>query len=133
MGRGINLENSNQDKRLNKRATFKIDIFYPHINNKIEVHPKRDDQPVIRTINISETGICFLSRIELKKADFISFLIRIEDYPSFECFGEVKWLETKDENFIVGCQFYTLSSVYQNVIREYINKVEKLEKTDRKI
>lgn len=110
------------DKRKSPRVKFHFDVYYPHVNNKRESENMGSDVPVIETINISDSGICFLSKVKLEAGDFISFLIRIEDYPSFPCLGEVKWVEPKGNDFVVGCQFYTLSDVQIDVIRKYIKK-----------
>lgn len=119
----MNLKKSDDiDKRKSPRVKFHFEVYYPHVNNKWESENIGSDVPVIETINISDSGICFLSRVKLEAGDFISFLIRIEDYPSFPCLGEIKWVEPKENDFIVGCQFYTLSDVQIDVIRRYIEK-----------
>lgn len=114
--------NDGIDKRKSPRVKFHFEVYYPHVNNKRESENIGSDVPVIETINISDSGICFLSRVKLEVGDFISFLIRIEDYPSFPCLGEIKWVEPKEKDFIVGCQFYTLSDVQIDIIRRYIEK-----------
>lgn len=116
------MENKPADKRRSKRVKFSFDIYYPHVNNKWQSENQGINGPVIETENISDSGICFLSKVSLSVGDFVSFLIRIEDYPSFPCLGEVKWVEPKDNNFLVGCQFYTLSSNQVEIIRDYISK-----------
>lgn len=110
------------DKRKSKRVKFNFDVYYPHVNNKWESENNGLEGPVIETVNISDSGICFISKVSLSVGDFVSFLIRIGENPSFPCLGEVKWIEPKDNNFLVGCQFYTLNSNQVEIIREYIEK-----------
>lgn len=120
----IKLEHiSNMDKRHGKRARYDLKLFYPRVNNN-SIYTKYNLQsPILETIDISETGISFISRAELNKDDFISFLLTIEDKASFWCMAEVKWRERIEGFFKVGCQFYCLEASQIDLIRSYVKKV----------
>lgn len=108
------------DHRKSPRASYYFDIYYPHINNKWESENEGNDSPVIRTLNVSDSGIMFLSKVPLKIDDWISFLIRVGDHPSFNCLAQVKWVESDGFSYTVGCQFFTLTSEQIKIIREYV-------------
>lgn len=110
------------NKRRSPRAQYVADVYYPHVNNKWESENQDPNTPVIKTLNISDSGMSFLSKVAIKVGDFISFFIKIEDNPSFQCLGEVKWVEAEQENFVVGCQFYTITDDQLSVIRKYVEK-----------
>lgn len=114
------------NNRKSPRAKYEVDIYYPHLNNKRESENHDPNTPVLKTTNISDSGISFLSRVSMQIGDFISFLIRIEENPSFQCLGEVRWVTPEGENFLVGCKFYTISEEQENVIRNYVNKSQKV-------
>lgn len=112
--------------RKDPRAKYEVNIYYPHINNKKESENFDPNTPVLKTLNISESGISFVSKVEIKVGDFVSFLIKIEGNPSFQCLGEVRWVNKNQENFIVGCQFYTVKDEYIEMIRDYVNRSQNL-------
>lgn len=112
-------------KRYDLRVGYKIGIFYPIINNVSIYNNYDSDTPLMTTINISESGICFNTRIPIEVGDFISFLLKIEDHQSFWCLCEVKWIENKIDNAYVGCRFYLLTDAYLNIIRDYVKNVLK--------
>lgn len=108
------------DNRIDVRVDFKTDIYYPIVNNKSVYKDYDVSFPLLTAINISVSGICFKSRIPLNKGDFISFLLKINNYPSFWCLAEVKWVEARKEIFIAGCKFYLLKEEHINTIRNYV-------------
>jgi hypothetical protein len=120
----IKLEHiNNVDKRHGKRVRYDLKLFYPRVNNRSIYTKYNLESPIMETIDISETGISFISRAELNKDDFISFLITIGDNASFWCMAEVKWSEKIEGLFKVGCQFYCLEEKQINLIRNYVSKV----------
>lgn len=107
-------------KRYNLRASYRIEIFYPIINN-VSIYKNYDmSAPLMTTINISESGICFNSRVSVKVGDFISFMLKIGDNPSFWCLCEAKWVENKENHDYVGCRFYLLTDTYLKIIKDYV-------------
>jgi hypothetical protein len=52
----------------------------------------------------------------------MSFMLKIEDSPSFWCLCEVRWVEESEGNYFIGCRFYLLSDVYLKAIRDYVAK-----------
>lgn len=120
----IKLEHmSNIDKRHGKRAKYDLKLYYPRVNNDSIYNKYNLGSPILETIDISETGISFISRAELKEDDFISFLLTIENNPSFWCMAEVKWIQKIEGFFKVGCQFYCLNEDQIKYIREYVSKM----------
>ena len=108
-------------KRYNLRVNYRIDIFYPIINN-VSIYKNYDrSNPLLTTINISESGICFSSKVSIKVGDFISFMLKIGDNPSFWCLCEAKWVENIEAHDYVGCRFYLLSDTYIKIIKDYVN------------
>ena len=112
----------NTHNRLDARAKFGIDIFYPRLNNESVYEDYDTSTPLLRTTNISESGICFVSRIPAKPGDFMSFMLKVEDSPSFWCLCEVRWVEENHGNYMIGCRFFLLSELYLKIIREYVKK-----------
>lgn len=112
-------------KRYDQRVSYRIDIFYPIINN-VSIYKNYDNNtPLMTTVNISESGICFNSRVSVKVGDFISFMVKIGDNPSFWCLSEAKWVENEIGHDYVGCRFFLLSDTYINVIKDYVKNVLK--------
>lgn len=114
------------EKRVDERVDFDLEVYYPIINND-SVYKNYDlNTPLLHAINLSESGICFKSRIPLKKGDVISFLLKVEENPSCWCFSEVKWVAYNDKQYIAGCIFYLMS--YENIvkIREYVRKENRI-------
>ncbi|MBC8062475.1 MAG: PilZ domain-containing protein [Clostridiaceae bacterium] len=110
-------------KRYDLRVSYRIEIFYPIINN-VSIYKNYDrSTPLMTTVNISESGICFNTRLPIKVGDFISFMLQIGDNPSFWCLCEVKWVENKVAYDYVGCRFYLLSDTYINIIKDYVKNV----------
>ncbi|MFD3156346.1 PilZ domain-containing protein [Haloimpatiens sp. FM7330] len=116
----FNSDKYNVEKRKYKRVDFKLDLYYPVINNKSIYKNFTGDRPILTAINLSESGICFKSRIKLKKDDFISFLMKIDNNPSFWCLCEVKWVKPEEGFCIVGCEFFLLKLNQMNTIKKYV-------------
>lgn len=113
-------------KRKDTRVPFSLDIFYPNINNNIDNVNFSVDKPVLRAINISEGGMCFISSVKIECGDFISFLLKVGDNPSFACLVNVKWVGFLDDAYFFGCQFIKLEWHQLKQIKSYIgNYVEK--------
>ncbi|KAJ53519.1 hypothetical protein CTM_02059 [Clostridium tetanomorphum DSM 665] len=108
------------EKRSRKRAQFDLDIHYPRINDKSMYIKYETDEPLMKGINISSTGILLLSKVPVKTGDFISFSMRIGDYPSFWCLCEAKWVNSNVNNCLVGCEFFSLTMQQINTIKEYV-------------
>ena len=116
----IEAEN-NIEKRIDSRVLYDIEVYYPMINN-VSLREKYDnaDEPLMKALNISESGICFSSSVPAEVGDFLSFMLQIGKNPSFWCFCEVKWIKNEEESFIIGCKFYLLSDEYLRIIKEYV-------------
>ncbi|MCM8711668.1 PilZ domain-containing protein [Clostridium sp. SYSU_GA19001] len=123
MGSGGRIEHLlNEDKRFKKRVNYNLDIHYPRVNNKSVYKDYTTDKPLMEVINISETGICFKSRVPLTEGDFVNFTLTLEDNPSFWCLAEVKWVKKEDELYYSGCEFFTLTWEQKNIIKNFVNK-----------
>ncbi len=110
------------EKRDNKRKNFFQDIYYPCINNQ-SVHKNYSDKyPIISLLDISESGMRLSSLAPVNVGDFISFLIKVGDNPSFWCLCQVKWVNCIGNNYLAGCQFFILTKDQRGYIREYIEK-----------
>lgn len=112
------------EKRMKKRVKFELQIFYPRLNDKSINYGNNEKTPILKAINISETGICFKSNISMKKGDFLNFLMKIEDNPSFWCLSIVRWVAIDDSHFIYGLEFISLSMQQILYIRSYIENIE---------
>lgn len=111
-----------REKRSKRRKKLNIEISYPRINDK-SVYEKFDGEgPILESVDISETGICFKSKIVINKGDFVNFLLQIEDNPSFWCTSYVKWTGCNDNSYIVGCEFVSLSLVQLRIIRDFVGE-----------
>ena len=108
--------------RIDPRANFGIEIFYPRLNNESVYEDYDTTKPLLKATNISESGICFISRLPANPGDFMSFMLKVEDNPSFWCLCEVRWIEQKDDQYMLGCKFFLLSELYLKIIREYVKK-----------
>lgn len=118
--KSFNSEDYN-DKRFKHRVDFNLDIFYPQINS-VSVHNEDSGEPLIQVVNISETGICILSKVLLAKDDFVSFTLKIEERPSFWCLCQVKWAKICEDGCLAGAEFYTLNAMQLETVRDYVNK-----------
>ncbi|WP_035289708.1 PilZ domain-containing protein [Clostridium sp. KNHs214] len=115
------INKNSYEKRKYIRVDFKQELYYPLVNNESIYKNFDGRKPILSAINISETGICFKSIIKLNEGDFISFLMKVENKPSFWCLCQVKWVRSQQDNiFLLGCEFYLLSLVQLSNIREYI-------------
>lgn len=115
----------NFEKRIDSRVAYGIEIFYPMINNEsLREKYEINNEPIMKALNISESGICFSSLAPANVGDFIYFMLQIEDNPSFWCFCEVKWVQKSDEdNYLLGCRFYLLSDEYLKIVKKYVSKL----------
>lgn len=107
------------NKRFKERKDFTLDIYYPCVNNESVYTKYNNLEPLLKAINISETGICFVSRISLKEGDFISFLNKIGNNPSFWCLSQVRWVRDFEKLQIVGCEFFLLNQNQVEKIRSF--------------
>lgn len=112
------------------RIPFSLDVYYPRVNNKsVSTNlNSENDFPIMKAINLSENGICFISKIHIQTGDFINFLIKIEDAPSFSCTAEVRWVGFDDHNYLLGCRLISLSLDQIHIIRDYIKHVNNTSK-----
>ncbi|WP_010239269.1 PilZ domain-containing protein [Clostridium arbusti] len=112
------------EKRMKKRVKFELQIFYPRLNNKSINYGNDDKTPILKAVNISETGICFKSKISMKKGDFLNFLMKVGETPSFWCLSIVRWVAIDDSYFFYGLEFLSLSMNQILCIRNYIEEIE---------
>lgn len=119
--KGNFINNNSYEKRKYIRVDFKQELYYPLVNNESIYKNFDGRRPILSAINISETGICFKSIVKLNEGDFISFLMKVGNKPSFWCLCQVKWVRNHQDNiFLLGCEFYLLSLNQLSNIREYI-------------
>lgn len=109
---------------MKKRVKFELQIFYPRLNNKSINYGNDDKTPILKAVNISETGICFKSKISMKKGDFLNFLMKVGETPSFWCLSIVRWVAIDDSYFFYGLEFLSLSMNQILCIRNYIEEIE---------
>lgn len=109
-------------KRKDVRVPFSLDIYYPNINNNIKNINLSADKPVFKAVNMSEGGMCFTSSVKIKRGDFISFLMKIENNASFPCLTEVLWVGFSDDCYVFGCEFIKLEWYQIQQIKCYIRK-----------
>lgn len=125
MGNGIMLEHIYYgEKRIKKRAEYNQELYYPRVNDNSVYQKYGTKEPIMEAVNISETGVSFKSRIPLIEGDFLNFALTIENNPSFWCLAEVKWVRELDHEYLVGCEFYTLSQEHVDLIKSYVNTRE---------
>ncbi|PJI07338.1 MULTISPECIES: PilZ domain-containing protein [Clostridium] len=111
-----------KEKRSKKRKKINIEISYPRINDKSVYEKFTGEGPILESVDISETGICFKSKIMIHKGDFVSFLLQVGDNPSFWCTSYVRWTGCNDNSYIVGCEFVSLSLIQIRTIRDFIEE-----------
>lgn len=109
-------------KRSENRVPFDLEVFYPNVNNNIDKVNLDVNKPVLKAVNISYSGIGFKSSKRLKMGDFISFLLKIENNPSFPALVEVKWVGISDEAYYIGCKFIKLEWYQIKQIKAYVHK-----------
>jgi hypothetical protein len=117
---------SESEKRYTNRLDFNLEIFYPCINNVSVYRDYNVEGPLLNAVNLSKTGICFIGKIPMKVGDFLSFMLKIEDNPTFWCLSEVKWVKKEDDKYLIGCQFYLLDRERLKAIVDYTNKMNQL-------
>lgn len=109
------------EKRFANRAEFYTDIYYPTVNNRSVYEQYKVEGPIMRTINLSKTGILIESKMALQIGDFINFTLKIEDNPSFWCLLEVKRIIIKEFFYYLGCEFISLDMNQINIIGRYVD------------
>ncbi|HEY5562866.1 MAG TPA: PilZ domain-containing protein [Clostridiaceae bacterium] len=111
------------EKRFTDRIDFNLEIFYPCINNVSVYRDFNVEGPLLKAVNLSKTGVCFIGKIPMKVGDFLSFMLKIEDNPTFWCLSEVKWVRNENDKYLVGCQFYLLDRERLKAIVDYTDKL----------
>lgn len=111
------------EKRYTDRKGFDLEIFYPCINNVSIYRDYNVEGPLLRAVNISKTGVCFVSKAKIKVDDFLSFMLKIEENPTFWCLSQVKWVKAEKDTYIIGCQFYLLDRENLKAVSDYADKV----------
>lgn len=109
------------EKRKYKRSEFSQAIYYPRVNYKSFDNNNKENIPVFKVLNIGQGGVAVDSAVLLQKGDVLNFLIKIEDNPSFQCMGIVKWIGFDDDRFIAGCEFMMLNMKQIQSIKDYVN------------
>lgn len=112
----------NRGKRFGERVELNLDIFYPIVNNE-SIHDKyKNDEAFIKIVNISKSGVLLWSKLPLQVGDYVNFLVKIGENPSFWCLVLVKRIETKDNVIYAGCEFFSLSMDQINQINAFVEK-----------
>lgn len=108
------------EKRKKDRIGFSMEILYPRLNDE-SLHEKYGtDKSMLKSVNLSEQGICFKSKIKLSVGDFINFSLRIGNKPSSWCMVVVKWVNIDDDSYVAGCEFISQTLQQIETIREYV-------------
>lgn len=109
-------------KRFGERVELNLDIYYPRVNNVSIYEQYGDKNPLMKIINISKTGVMIFSKAPLKKDDFVNFLIKIEENPSFWCTLQVKWIKIQGDLYQAGCEFFSMKMEEIDQINEFVEK-----------
>lgn len=109
------------EKRLTNRVEFYTDIYYPTVNNRSVYEQYKFEGSIMRTINLSKTGILIESKIAIQIGDFINFTLKIGNNPSFWCLAEVKRITIKESFYYIGCEFISLDMNQINIIEKYVD------------
>ncbi|KHD35595.1 hypothetical protein NL50_12640 [Clostridium acetobutylicum] len=110
------------EKRGKSRKRIDLEISYPRINDESVYEKYKDREPILKSVNISESGICFKSRMLLRSGDFVSFLLNIERKPSFWCLSVVRWTGCNDNSYVIGCEFVSLTLQQIKTIRNFVDE-----------
>ncbi|HAZ36301.1 MAG TPA: hypothetical protein DEF85_00755 [Clostridiaceae bacterium] len=108
-----------KDKRNYIRKKAKIEILYPTLiygeDKKLIIKPDS-----LYTIDISETGMAFVSRFYIPKSSFLSFYLRLGDEIPFQVLTNIIWNKIENGKFLCGGEFVGLSMDNINTIRNFM-------------
>ncbi len=115
---GISMEDKRKSDRLPVNIKIKIKSIYK--SGDIEL---KDIDEEVNVINISKTGIGFISTKELPIGYFFNARITIDDEKMF--FSVLKIIRSQKINngYIIGCEFVGLADVLSDSIDEYQKEV----------
>lgn len=108
------MEDRRKCKRLPVNIKLKIDSLY---NSGDETLKNINDE--VTVINVSKTGIGFISEIELPMGYFFNAKITIDEEKTFYSVLRIVRNQKINEGFIVGCEFVGLADVLSGSIDEY--------------
>jgi len=113
----------NRGQRFGERVELNLEIYYPRVNNVSVYEQYISKEALMKIINISKSGVLIGSIVPLKEGDFVNFLVKIEDNPSFWCLALVKRVQREDNVYYAGCEFYSLKMEEINQINDFVQKV----------
>lgn len=94
------------EKRYGKRMGIDVKIKLNHIKNTKDVSNLKSDEFEVKLINVSETGIAFKSKEELKLNTFYDTKMVLWDKQEFDTVIEVVRMEnTGEDETVYGCRF----------------------------
>lgn len=108
------MEDRRKCKRLPVNIKLKIDSLYKSGDETLK--NINDD---VTVINVSKTGIGFISDIELPIDCFFNAKITIDEEKTFYSVLRIVRNQKINEGFIVGCEFVGLADVLSENIDEY--------------
>lgn len=106
----------------NKQVKLDLEVFYPSINNEKTWEKYSVTGAVMKVIALKEEGLILISKVPVKSSDFISFLIKIGEFTSFNCLLGVEEVKEKQGQFVAFCKFYLLSDSQQKSIKKFIDE-----------
>lgn len=112
------MENRRKSKRLPVNIKLKIDSLYKSGDETLK---SVDDD--VTVINVSKTGIGFISEIELPLGYFFNAKITIDEEKRFYSVLKIVRNQRINEGYIVGCEFVGLADVLSGSIDEYEKEI----------
>lgn len=112
------MENRRKSKRLPVNIKLKIDSLYKSGDETLK--NINDD---VTVINVSKTGIGFISDIELPIGFYFNAQITIDEEKTFYSVLRIVRNQKINEGFIVGCEFVGLADVLSGSIDEYEQEI----------
>ncbi|SHJ76761.1 PilZ domain-containing protein [Paramaledivibacter caminithermalis] len=112
------MEDRRKYKRLPVNIKLKIDSLYKTGDEAIR---NIDDEVIV--INLSKTGIGFISKVQLPIDYYFNAKITIDEAKTFYSVLRIVRNQKINEGFIVGCEFVGLADVLSESIDEYEHEI----------
>ncbi|SKC84145.1 PilZ domain-containing protein [Maledivibacter halophilus] len=114
------MENKRKSKRLPVNIKIKINSLYKSGDETL-----KDVDNEVTVINLSKTGIGFISETELPIGYFFNAKIIIDEEKMFYSVLRIVRNQKINEGYIIGCEFVGLANVLSNNIDEYEKEIIK--------
>jgi len=112
------------DKRKAKRLPVHIDLVIKSLYESGDTNLKNVDQAVT-VINISKTGLGFISKKEIPLGYFFNARITIDKEKTFYSVLRIVRSQRINDGYIIGCEFVGLADVLTDSIDDYENEILK--------